>query len=71
MYLARHLTRNGHEVHVYEKWKGLGGLAAGIPSDIPFSIASIYIFTSDTHVRAYAERWIGRKIKMVRVIRRI
>ncbi|NPU97914.1 MAG: NAD(P)/FAD-dependent oxidoreductase [Candidatus Omnitrophica bacterium] len=55
--LAWHLTRNGHDVHLYEREKGLGGLA----SDIPFGRTRLdrfyhHIFTSDTHVQAYAER---------------
>lgn len=55
--LAWHLTRNGHEVHLYEREKGLGGLA----SDIPFGRTRLdrfyhHIFTSDTHVQAFAER---------------
>ena len=55
--LAWHLTRNGHEVHVYERERGVGGLA----SDIPFGQTTLdrfyhHIFTSDTHVIAYLER---------------
>ncbi len=55
--LAWHLAQNGHSVVVYEKWNGLGGLAA----DIPFGKTSLdrfyhHIFTSDTHVQAYADR---------------
>lgn len=63
--LAWHLTRNGHEVHVYEKWKGLGGLAAGIPfGHTVLDRFYHHIFTSDTHVRAYAERLgLGEKLK--------
>lgn len=55
--LAWHLTRNGHDVHVYERERGLGGLA----SDIPFGRTQLdrfyhHIFTSDTHVRAFVDR---------------
>ncbi len=55
--LAWHLTRIGHEVHVYEKEKGPGGLA----SDIPFGNTKLdrfyhHIFTSDTHILAFLDR---------------
>ncbi|MBI1389304.1 MAG: FAD-dependent oxidoreductase [bacterium] len=54
--LAWHLTQNGHQVVVYERWNGLGGLA----SEIPFGKTSLdrfyhHIFTSDRHVLAFAE----------------
>lgn len=55
--LAWHLTRNGHDVHVFEREKGLGGLA----SDIPFGTTTLdrfyhHIFTSDTHVTSFVEQ---------------
>lgn len=55
--LAWHLTRNGHEVHVFEREKGPGGLA----SAIPFGKTELdrfyhHIFTSDTHVQAFIDR---------------
>lgn len=55
--LAWHLTRNGHDVHVFERERGLGGLAA----DFPFGQTTLdrfyhHIFTSDTHVRAFLDR---------------
>ena len=62
--LAWYLTRNGHEVHLYEKENGLGGLAAAIP----FGKTCLdrfyhHIFTSDTHVQAFVER-LGLKDKL-------
>lgn len=62
--LAWHLSQNGHRAVVYERWNGLGGLAA----DIPFGKTQLdrfyhHIFTSDKHVQAYADRLgIGDKI---------
>lgn len=55
--LAWNLTQNGHEVVMYEKWDGLGGLAAGIPfGDTILDRFYHHIFTSDTHVQAYVDR---------------
>ncbi|RJP32895.1 MAG: amine oxidase [Candidatus Omnitrophota bacterium] len=55
--LAWHLTNNGHELHVFEKENGLGGLAC----DMPFGTTRLdrfyhHIFTSDTHIQAFIER---------------
>ncbi len=55
--LAWHLTRNGHEVHVFERERGLGGLADGVS----FGRTTLdrfyhHIFTSDTHVQAFIDR---------------
>ncbi|MBN2328879.1 MAG: NAD(P)/FAD-dependent oxidoreductase [Candidatus Omnitrophica bacterium] len=55
--LAWHLTRNGREVHLYERERELGGLA----SDIPFGQTKLdrfyhHIFTSDLHVQAFLDR---------------
>jgi protoporphyrinogen oxidase len=55
--LAFHLTRNGHAVDVYERERGLGGLA----SAIPFGQTTLdrfyhHIFTSDTHIQAYIDQ---------------
>ncbi len=54
--LAWHLTQNGHDVHIFEKWEGLGGLA----SSIPFGHTQLdrfyhHIFTSDTHIQAFID----------------
>lgn len=54
--LAWHLARSGHEVVIYERERGLGGLA----SDIPFGNTKIdrfyhHIFNSDTTVQKFAE----------------
>lgn len=62
--LAWHLIRNGHDVHVYERERGLGGLA----SDIPFGNSRLdrfyhHIFTSDTHVQTYLD-WVGLSHKL-------
>jgi len=55
--LAWHLIRNGHEVHLYERENGLGGLAAPVPFGKTFLDRFYHhIFTSDTHVRAFVER---------------
>lgn len=55
--LAWHLTGRGHEVHVFEKWEDVGGLA----SDVPFGETRLdrfyhHIFTSDAHILAFIER---------------
>lgn len=55
--LAWQLTQNGHDVHVFERERGLGGLA----SEIAFGKTSLdrfyhHIFTSDLHVLKYIER---------------
>ncbi|MEW6238270.1 MAG: NAD(P)/FAD-dependent oxidoreductase [Candidatus Omnitrophota bacterium] len=54
--LAWHLSRNGHEVVVYEREKGLGGLA----SAIPFGRTRLdrfyhHIFTSDDRIQSYIQ----------------
>ncbi len=55
--LAWHLTRNGHEVHVYEKERGLGGLASGIKfGNTQLDRFYHHIFTSDTHIQAFINR---------------
>jgi protoporphyrinogen oxidase len=55
--LAWHLTRTGHDVHVYEKWRGLGGLASAIPfGNTRLDRFYHHIFNSDTHVIEYARR---------------
>ncbi|MBD3267079.1 FAD-dependent oxidoreductase [bacterium] len=55
--LAYHLTRNHHDVVLFERQRGLGGLA----SAVPFGHTQLdrfyhHIFTSDTHVQAFADR---------------
>jgi len=55
--LAWHLTRQGHAVVVYEREKGLGGLA----SAIPFGRTLLdrfyhHIFTSDDRIQSYIEQ---------------
>ncbi len=55
--LAWHLSRKGHEVVLFEREKGLGGLA----SAISFGKTQLdrfyhHIFTSDQHIQAYIER---------------
>lgn len=63
--LAWHLTRNGHDVHIFEKWDGLGGLAASIPfGNTQLDRFYHHIFTSDTHIQVFAER-LGLKDKLL------
>ena len=55
--LAFHLTRNGHEVVLFEREKGLGGLAASIPfGKTKLDRFYRHIFTSDLFIQAYIER---------------
>lgn len=55
--LAWHLTRNGHEVVVYERWEGLGGLASAIPfGNTQLDRFYHHIFTSDRHIQAFIDR---------------
>jgi protoporphyrinogen oxidase len=62
--MAWHLTRNGHDVCIYEKERGVGGLA----SDITFGQTKLdrfyhHIFTSDTHVTSFVDR-VGLSSKL-------
>lgn len=52
--LAYHLTRKGHEVLLYERERGAGGLAASIPfGDTLLDRFYRHVFTSDTCIQRY------------------